>query len=58
MPSDPNKIDLALKEIEHCDCLTTKIKDGVIVCIPKQRHTISNRHGVKKELIIDEEITR
>jgi hypothetical protein len=53
-----NKVDLALKEIGFTDDLRVKVSDGVIVCIPKQRISRPERHGIKTELVIEEEITR
>lgn len=56
--SEQDKIAQALKEIGHCESLKVEVADGVIVKIPKQRIFARARHGVKKEIVIDEEITR
>lgn len=57
--ADPNKVELALKEMSFCEKVLVDIGDnGVVSKIHKQRVFKTARHGVKIEVIIDEEIVR
>ena len=57
MDKEQDKITLALKEIGYGEIKVT-IQDGVIIKIPKQRVFCNERHGIKKEIVIDGEIKR
>lgn len=53
---EQDKIQLALKEIGFCEDLKVKVADGKVIAILKQRVFRPARHGVKTEIVIDEEI--
>lgn len=55
---EQDKITLALKEIKYCENLRVNVADGTIVSIPKQRIFRATKHGIKTEIVIDEEIKR
>jgi len=51
-----DRITLALREIDFCNELEVTIANGKIVKIHKGRYFVLKRAGVKKEIIIDEDI--
>ena len=53
-----DRIVQALHEIGHCPELKVRVADGVIVSIPPQRVFQVKRAGVRREVVIDEEIKR
>lgn len=55
---EQDKITLALKEIKHCEALTVKVADGIIVSIPKQRVYCRMKDGIRTEKDIPEEVKR
>jgi len=58
MPEDKlGKIDLALKEIGPCEIRVFVSPEGRIVKICKGRYDKPERHGVKQEVVIEEDIT-
>ena len=59
MPDEKkDRVELALEEIGFCPSLAMIVQDGNTIGIRKGRYERPKRHGVKIEIVIEEDIVR